>query len=242
MIDTLKSIDDQNFPFEIKILSLDDFGEAIDQEVKRYTEMNNWKLLISKREGMVKNQLRALNLVQTEWVFYCEDDVIVEKIPTSKKIELLIDAKPNTGIISFTGGGYDAYNSSNYEKIIKNLQNDIFESGKDEIFWLRDSNLANEWYFEFPTMMVKTDILKQCIDTSLKYFKNLQIEKSYTKSYFYLNFHKSYEKYTWSRDFRQKLDLNKNINEILNEIANNYVYIKHNRNEAQPSVGSGYNV
>ena len=86
MINTLKSIDNQNFPFKIKILSIDDFGEGLSKEVQHYTENNGWRLILDKRGGMVQNQIRALNYIDSDWVFYCEDDVVVEKIPTLQKI------------------------------------------------------------------------------------------------------------------------------------------------------------
>ena len=80
MLTTLKTIDSQHFSFKKKILSLDDFGEGLNEEIKNYTNMNNWLVLCEVRGGMVENQLRALNKIETEWVLYCEDDVIVEKI------------------------------------------------------------------------------------------------------------------------------------------------------------------
>ena len=240
MINTLKSIDNQNFPFKIKILSIDDFGEGLSKEVQHYTENNGWRLILDKRGGMVQNQIRALKYIDSDWVFYCEDDVVVEKIPTLQKIETFLTNKPKTGIISFTGGGYDVYKPENYDKIISNLKNEIIEIDENEIMWFRDSLLANEWFFEFPTMLVRTNIIKNCIDNSLKEFKNLQIEQSYTKSYFKLKFNEQYEKYSWSRDFRPYIKKNENINIFLNLICNEFVYIKHERNQEAPSVGGGY--
>jgi hypothetical protein len=242
MINTMKSIDKENFLFKTKILSLDDFGEGLSKEVESYVSLNEWKLIIEKREGMVKNQIRALQHIDTEWVLYCEDDVIIEKIPKVEQINKLLSYKNKAGIISFNGGGYNAYNDRNFEKIIHNLKNEVIDVGEDEVFWFRDPLLANEWFFEFPVMMVKKEILSDCIKTSLENFKNIQIEQSYTKSYFYLNFDKKYEKYTWSRNFKNHINLenNLNINEILNFICNNCIYMKLNSNKVSASVGSGY--
>lgn len=237
MLETLISIDVNNFNFIDKILSIDDFGEGTSINVEEYCRNNNWEILIDEKKGMVNNQIKALKKIKTEWVLYCEDDVIVEKLPNIEQIKKLLEKKNNVGIISMTGGGYDSHN--NHDEIRKNLINDIVKVDGD-IFWYRDPLLRNDWFFEFPTMIVKTQIFKDCIDTSLKIFKNIQIEQSYTKSYFHLNYHTKYDRYTWSRDFTEKLDYSKNIEYLLSEICENYIYIKHNRNEHLPSVGSGY--
>lgn len=236
-LETLISIDSNNFFFVDKILSIDDFGEGISIDVEDYCKSNNWVILIDKGRGMVYNQIKALNKIKTEWVLYCEDDVIVEKLPNIEQIKKLLKENSRVGIISMTGGGYNSHD--NHDKIRENIKKDIIRVD-DDIFWYRDPSLRNEWFFEFPTMIVKTKIFKDCIDTSLKNFTNIQIEQSYTQSYFHLNYHIEYDRYTWSRDFTKSLNYDKNIEYLLSEICANFIYIKHNRNEHLPSVGSGY--
>lgn len=238
MLITLKTIDLKNFPFKTKILSLDDFGEGVREDIKSYTELNNWIILNEPTEGMVKNQIRALNEIETEWVLYCEDDVIIENLPTYEQIEDLLNKNSKVGIISMTGGGYD--DNINHNEILDNIKKDYIKVGEDEIFWFRDPSLSNSWFFEFPTTFVKTKIFKNCIKTSLDNFKSIQIEQSLTKSYFYLGYHNEYDKYTYVRDFNNHLDFNENVKSLLEKICNNLVYIKHNRNNYLPSVGNGY--
>lgn len=238
MLVTLKSIDLNNFPFKTKILSLDDFGEGIREDIKSYTELNNWVILNEPRKGMVQNQIKALNKIETDWVLYCEDDVIVEKLPTIEQIEDLLNKNNKVGIISLTGGGYN--DNINQTKILDNIKKDFIKVGDDDIFWFRDPSLSNAWFFEFPSMFVKTKIFKNCIDTSLNKFKSIQIEQSYTKSYFHLGYHIEYDRYTWVRDFKNHLNYDENVKSLLDKICNNLVYIKHNRNNYSPSVGSGY--
>ena len=239
MLTTLKTIDSNNFPFNIKILSLDDFGEGVRVDIEEYAKLNNWLILNEPKKGMVQNQLKALNNIESEWVLYCEDDVMVEKLPTIKQIEFLLNNNNKVGMISLTGGGYNA-DVINHDKILDNIKNDVIKVGDDDIFWFRDPSLHNAWFFEFPTMFVRTNIFKDCINTSLSNFKSTQIEKSYTKSYFHLRYHNKYDRYTWTRNFNNHLNYSENVLSLLDKICNNLVYIKHNRNNHSPSVGSGY--
>jgi len=238
MLTTLKTIDSNNFPFNVKTLSLDDFGDGIKVEVEEYTKANNWLILNDPGNGMVKNQIKALNKIETEWVLYCEDDVIIEKLPTIEQIELLLNKNSKVGIISMTGGGYN--NHINHDRILDNIKKDVIKVGDDDIFWFRDSSLSNAWFFEFPSMFVKTKIFKNCIDTSLTNFKSIQIEQSYTKSYFHLGYHIEYDRYTWTRDFNNHLNYDTDVESLLGDVCDKLVYIKHNRNNYLPSVGSGY--
>lgn len=238
MLMTLKTIDSNNFPFQTKILSLDDFGDGVSDDIKHYTGLNNWVVLNEPRKGMVQNQIKALNKIETDWVLYCEDDVIIEKLPTIEQIEQLLNINDRVGTISMTGGGYN--DNINQNEILHNIKNDFIKVGEDDIFWFRNPSLSNAWFFEFPSMFVKTKIFKNCIDTSLNMFKSIQIEQSYTKSYFHLGYHVEFDRYTWTRDFNNHLNYNENVKFLLDKICNNLVYIKHNRNNYLPSVGGGY--
>lgn len=238
LIMTLKSIDEKNFNFEKKILSIDDFGNGVSKEVTDYCELNSWLVLNEPAKGMVQNQIKALNNIDTEWVLYCEDDVIIEKLPTINQITELININNKVGMISMTGGGYNTH--INHDKILENIKNDIIQIGDDEIFWFRDPSLSNEWFFEFPSTFVKTDIFKNCITTSLTKFTSIQIEESYTKSYFHLGYNTEYDKYTWSRDFVNYLDYSDSVTTLLGFICTDLIYLKHNRNNYSQSVGGGY--
>jgi len=238
MLMTLKIIDMSNFPFKTKILSLDDFGEGVRSDIEEYVKLNNWVILNEPKKGMVGNQIKSLNKIESEWVLYCEDDVIVEKLPTIKQIEDLLNKNNKVGIISMTGGGYN--DNINQDQILNNIKNDTIKVGDDDIFWFRNPSLTNNWFFEFPSMFIKTKIFKDCIDCSLSNFKSIQIEESYTKSYFHLGYHNEYDKYTWVKDFNNHLDYEENVKSLLDKICNKLVYNKHNRNNYLPSVGSGY--
>jgi hypothetical protein len=132
MIKTLSSIDKENFPFIIKYLSIDDFGQGLSDNIKNYVESNGWVVLIEPKGGMVKNQLKALNKIDSEWVLYCEDDVIVEKLPNLEQIDDLLNKNHKVGIISLTGGGYN--DNINQSKILNNIKKDFIKVGDDEIF------------------------------------------------------------------------------------------------------------
>jgi hypothetical protein len=250
----MKSIDKENFGFESKILSIDDFGEGISEEVKKYTDSNNWTVLMGEPSGMVNNQLRALSIIDDEWVLYCEDDVLVEKLPTKEQLEELHSKVDDIGLVSLTGGGYmtemaipghPRYSPKLAEEIldnIKNPDNHVIVDGDDATFWYRNPKFNNGWFFEFPSLFIKTDIFNTCINTSLTRFKGRQIEQSYTMSYFSLGYHEKYKRYTWAKNINNHLDFNRPTADLLGDISGSLIHIQHNRNDHSPSVGSGYYV
>jgi hypothetical protein len=239
LIETMVSIDNQNFNFESKILSIDNFGEGLDDKLKEHTDNNGWLVIMGDANGMVNNQIRALNNVDTEWVLYCEDDVLIQKLPTKEQLQKLHNEIDNVCLVSLTGGGYNLDH-----KVLDNITNpdNHIIVGIDETFWFRDPNFNNGWFFEFPALFIKKDVFKACIDKSLSNFKNQQIEQAYTKSYFNLGYHEKCRRYTWVRDINNHLDFNKPIIDLLGDICNNLVFIRHNRNNHSPHVGSGYHI
>ena len=165
LIETMGSIDKENFDFESKILSIDDFGGGLPDKLKKYTDNNDWLVVIGPANGMVNNQVRALENINTEWVLYCEDDVLVEKLPTKEQLNELHNKVNNIGLVSLTGGGYHIRQPEIVLDNIKNPDNHIIV-GENETFWYRDPNLNNGWFFEFPSLFIKTDIFKTCINKS----------------------------------------------------------------------------
>lgn len=239
LIETMISIDKENFDFESKFLSIDDFGENLSDKIKTYSNNNNWSIIVGEKKGMVNNQIRGLNNIKTEWVLYCEDDVLVEKLPSNEQLKKLHDKINDVGIVSLTGGGYRPD-----KEVLDNIVNpdNHVIVGNDETFWFRDPKHNNGWFFEFPILFVKTDIFNNCINESLNNFKGIQIEQSYTKSYFNLGYHEKYKRYSWVKNLNNHLDFNKSVPNLLTDICSDLIYIKHNRNNYLPSIGSGYYV
>jgi len=253
LIETMISIDKEEFGFESKILSIDDFGEGVPNKLKEYTDNNYWTVITGQPKGMVNNQQRALSNIDDEWVLYCEDDVLVEKLPTKEQLKELHSKVDNVGLVSLTGGGYKtemaipghpSYTPQLAKEILDNITNSDNHVivGDDETFWFREPKFNNGWFFEFPSLFLKTDIFKTCINKSLSDFKGSQIEQSYTRSYFSLGYHQKYKRYTWVKNINNHLDFNRGTNDLLGDICSSLVYIHHNRNNHSPSVGSGYYV
>jgi hypothetical protein len=251
LIETMNSIDKQNFEFESKVLSLDDFGENIPIKVKNYAENNQWLIIIGEANGMVNNQIRALNCIHTDWVLYCEDDVLIEKLPTVDQLIELNDQIDNLGLVSLTGGGYEIeiakpghprFSVEMEREVLDNIKNpnNHIIVGDDETFWYRNPKFNNGWFFEFPTLFIQKQIFENCINNSLRQFKGYQIEQSYTKSFFNLGYDKKFKRFTWVRNINHHLNFDKPTHELLSDICADLIYIKHNRNGLSPSVGSGY--
>jgi hypothetical protein len=202
---------------------------------------------------MVKSQQEALSKVETDWVFYCEDDVFIERLPSKKNIEKAYRHKINDrccGIISMMQGGYD-YPRKTPEQhkgtgLPEYKQKQLIEHIKDPnsyitldnaaVLWIREEKFRDAWFVEFPVTFMRTTLMKKCSTYASNHFAQWQIEKGYTKSWFALAFDQRYYKTTYMRHATVLEPMN-NIGEILLAIQLNLIYVKLTESG---SIGSGY--
>lgn len=86
------SIDGQ---LDQKVMSVDVVdGHSYEPEwFQQYLELG-WQVIFgpcSGHRGMANNMLRGLQMVTENLLFYCEDDVIIQKIPSKKTLDVLFN-------------------------------------------------------------------------------------------------------------------------------------------------------
>ena len=102
---SLDSVDPIESIFNKKILAIDQFnGHVFPQPFKKKFTAKNWTILIDNHRSRPKSVLHALRTSESEWVFYTEDDIILE-IPVdfdfSKYNNELIPEEKTTGKFDF---------------------------------------------------------------------------------------------------------------------------------------------
>lgn len=187
-------LDSQNFQFKEKILSIDQFkGYVLPNDLKEYFLSKGWKLLIDNHGSRNKSMDHLLN-ISSEYIFYNEDDVLCE-MPNKNDLETIFNIKDGhreCGMVSLTVGGSNWYPESNNFGDLNFLQNNIiFENEKYYAFKRLESH-KNNYFFEFPGLIIKSNIFKQC-HQSAKQFRT-QIEMALSLAYFHNNFDKQYYK------------------------------------------------
>ena len=143
-----------------KILSVDKFP-TIETDFSFFNnfEQMGWKVVYKDHTGknsMVTNQQNLLNFVDTEWLLYCEDDVILRDIPSVDSLKKILTKE--TGFVSLNAHVHEfpTNDTIQYCKQNKNYTNidDFCLLKKDkEVF-------QHKWYFNFPSCFVrKQDLL-----------------------------------------------------------------------------------
>lgn len=193
-------LDAQNFPFEKKIIAIDEFhGYQMPKNLKEYFESNGWEVLVDTHMSRSKTMDHAFSIINTEYVFYNEDDVL-SKMPKLEDLEKVFNTKIDNkecGMISMTLGGtqFDPSIDDGEFKFIGDLKymndNTILQNEEYRIF-KRDFKFANAWFFEFPGLIIRTDLFKRCHEGAKR--RGGQVEQALTTSFMEDGFKEKYYK------------------------------------------------
>ena len=110
---TIDHMDSQKFPFRRKILTIDQFdGHTVKTEESNHFISRGWRVFLDTHKSRVKSFDRAFSEIETEYIFYNEDDVMAN-LPDIKDLSEVFNNVITTkqcGMISMTLGGtkYDA--------------------------------------------------------------------------------------------------------------------------------------
>jgi hypothetical protein len=236
-----------------RIVSIDDFGQGLRDDDRHLFEHFGWKLILKPRRGMVKSQQEGLANVTSEWVFYCEDDVFIERLPSKENFEKVrkeIRGDRRCGIISMMQGGYDYPRKTpeqhkgtglpeyKQKQLIDHIKDPLsyITLDNESVLWVREERFRDPWFIEFPVTFMRSDLMKKCSVHASTNFAKWQIEQGYTKSWFTIGFDKKFYKTTYMRDASVLQPMN-DIGEILLAIQLNLIYVKLTDSG---SIGSGY--
>jgi hypothetical protein len=182
--ETVDYMDTQNFPFKEKILAIDQFnGHFVKPEEVKYYEGNGWKVLLDSHKSRSKTFDRVLREINTEFVFYNEDDVMatMPKIEDIKKVFNLTIEDRKCGMISMTLGGTQFAPERNFIGDLNFINQNIILESDGYIIFRRMESFKNDYFFEFPGLWIRTEILRNCHNKA-KMFRG-QIEEALTKGY-----------------------------------------------------------
>lgn len=197
---TIESIENLAIPFKQKIITIDEIGKNLLPKfwADNY-EKRGWIVTVSPKKGMVENLTNALGLVNQQWVFYAEDDVIIKKLPTKEQFARMVgirDERRKPGLIAYTYVGYQ-FKRITYERLQASVSNPKqFRQLDDYLFWIRDDSMNYGYHVEFPVTFFDVDVMRSCIAYARKHYKNTFIESALTASWFALNIHAQYYKAT----------------------------------------------
>jgi len=196
--ETKIALDNSGFPFVKKILAIDEFGGyKFPNNLYQYFVNSGWDVLIESCASRVEVMTHALKLINSEYTFYHEDDVLPRYLPTIYDLKTVFEIKygdRECGMISLTLGGcqFDA-SSGNIGDLEFLEENAIVCDSKYKIF-LRLEKYKNDWFFEFPGLFIRTDLFRSCHDYACRFLSGMGIEQALTKAYFDMGYNYKYFK------------------------------------------------
>lgn len=217
---TIDSLNKQELRKIPKILSVDQLpGISTNHSFFNKFKEKGWKVVYKNHTGrnsMVTNQLNLLSNIDTEWVFYCEDDVSFRKIPSVSCLEKILNK--DLGFISFNAHVHEfpvsetknyCLDNQNYKKI-------------DECYLLKkDKNIfQHKWYLNFPSCLIRVEHLRSCLQHASKRFANsaISIEEGLSYAWFELFREKGYDEFIILDNKPTK-----SVSNIFQEIHNNAI-------------------
>ena len=191
--------------FQRKILSVDDIGEGIPEWLKNDIRDAGWEIIWSKYGNITRNIGTALDKVNTDWVYYTEDDVWHwdEVLPKSFLEDLVTRTYggKRLGLVGFLEGAYD-YESDAAIEYLKDRQNYESVPGcKEACIYHSDPNILkdhngkgdNTW-IQFPVSILRTDVFRRIFSHAMSYYKKVQIERALTMSWNSLKMNREFVK------------------------------------------------
>lgn len=185
---SLGYLDKQKSPFKQKILAIDEFdGYTFPKDLKDELEKRGWTILIDNYRSRIKSMDHAFNVINTEYIFYNEDDVQVAlpRIEDLTKIfkDTEVDGR-ESGMISLTlGGSKSHFPKQQYGDLDSVKDNILLEKG-DYLVFRRLEQKRNDYFFEFPALFIRSDLFKLCHESAKKHYSGLQVEMGLTKAWF----------------------------------------------------------
>jgi len=245
VLNAIKSIDNQNFPFINKIMSIDNFGNSLTPELLEYLNTNNWKYILHDRVGMCENILIGLKYCNSEWLLYSEDDVIVNGLPSIQDFEILnLKSPKKLGIVSLLssrGSGFLTDRFDTFKREVCDINNYI--NGKNFSAWIRNENTIDDYFIEFPITFINRELFQNLFEYANNHLEGFQIEQGLTRAFVDGGFKNDYTKVNYLKPVDTSVFENLNYWDIMEYITKNYLFIynKDNKDNLSYSMNGGKN-
>lgn len=211
---SIKSIDSLKFKFNKKILSVDLIDDdVLDNIFLNELKDNGWVVDIVRFKNKHLSFKHAVDSSTAEYIFYTEDDIVINNVPLEIYNILNIEYKnKKCGILSFNLGGSQLrypYAFGDMDSIRERI---IFKK-ENIISFVRDENKRNNFFVEFPAMFIKKELISKLLSEPT--IANNFIESELSNRYFsnhsddvYFKQCMCYDKIIEIMDY---LELNKNL-------------------------------
>ena len=200
--------------FDQKILSIDQFGghKFSEESIKKYSDMG-WTVLIENYKSKLYSIINACNAVTSDYIFFQEDDISIDKLPDKQFILDLLNMNVNNrdcGFISLDLGGAKTEITEGILADLVDCETNTLSKADTYFAFMRDESQRNEWFISFPSIYIDKHIFLDCLNYLSKnnLTNNCDIEFNLTAHWFNLEYDKDYFKACISKN---------NLKEFLNK-------------------------
>lgn len=195
LIQSINRLDEQNFPFRKKIVSIDQFGgNIVNPNDINILKDNGWTVLLDSHKSRVLSMDRAFKEIETEYTFYNEDDILIT-LPNFDDLVKTFNTKIEDkacSMISMNFGGMHSNPNTKMPLDWEYIEKNAIVISENYFITKRMSEFASAYFFEFPALWIKTDIFRRSHNMAKRYSN--QVEESLTKAYKELGFYNTYYK------------------------------------------------
>ena len=147
--------------------------------------------------GMVSNLGSVIDSAKSEWILYCEDDVILKDFPDFNELLNFIsnNFSGEVGIIDFIQVPGTFWNTNISRCFKENFLNESYHKVFNNYRLFERDELSYDMYFiNFPIILIRRDIFTSCYFYALDYCKGKQIEKGFTVAFYAMGYSKMFKK------------------------------------------------
>lgn len=182
-----------------KILSIDlqPGIQGCEDDLRRNAELRGWEVVVAPCTGyraMINNISRGLKLLtNVDILFYCEDHIIVDRLPSRRDIDVLVG-----------GGrfGWINFNTHIYEENLLNLPTYVAPPGRDskmeyindldnwisspdgDDYLVKKPSIRDEYFLNFPAALAPRMIFEALLQYGMQHYSNIGIEIGFTRAWF----------------------------------------------------------
>lgn len=194
----LKSVDLVNRGlFSTKVLSVDLQADVRGCEdlLRQYGDENGWKVIQAPCTGeraMIHNILRGLQCIKEDILFYCEDHILVDSLPSLHEVENMI------------GGGYVSwvnFNTHILEENLLGIPEFVEPPGRDERmafindpsnwcaaeghdYLIKETHIRDEYFLNFPAALAPRKVFAELLAYGMEHYSGVGIEIGFTQAWF----------------------------------------------------------
>jgi len=202
---TLQAMDSVNkcgHDLDQKVLSVDLLPECshiqpgYEASLISAAEKWGWQVVTGECTGhqaMIHNICRGLSIIHTNWLFYCEDHVVIQRIPSEESL----DFADRHACIEWV-----CYNTHIHQENLLNVPGFTERPGREgrlafvndpanwfrtfmgAEFLLKDTPIQDEYYLNFPAAITYTELFRELLLYGIKNYHGIGIEVGFTKAWF----------------------------------------------------------